>query len=603
MRAPDAGKLLRLPWAVPPASIDPAQAPLAPPSLGGSGVPSFSGPQRRVAEYNTRPWSADSPRVRVHSMTAHTNTKPGAIAVFGWGVVAPGARDMAEFASLLERGEAALEPARGLSLGEGLFPVGDPRFDFEDYRPWIASRFGEARYTQLAQKMGDNALFAVGALIQALGGGPSLETALRDLDEACHVYVGSGVGDLPQSYAAHAQLERATRRWARFWASPERCAPRRAHVETGALPPGEPPPPDPATLEVDSDERFEAGARWDAYWAVRSEQLTDFCARYREIERRPAAGPEEHAPLHAIRARERAHRKLVEATGCPTPPWLAVDPKLVWAIQNVPAAQISMLLGTHGPAWAPVGACSTFGVALKCGLDAIQRGEAKAAVIGTTDPRPDPALVAAFHRTHLAPATGDVNFPLTALFGTHVAGGSCVWVIADVAAMAARGIRPIGPVIEAATISSDAEHIITPSATGPKRAIDRALALAHVAPDEIAAWDLHATGTPGDLSELKLISGYLGPRTALTALKGLFGHGMANGGGWELTALALTLATGRTPATGIGNEALHPSVRAGHGSAVVTTARVVDGRAAVKLTLGIGGITACVVLSRAAGNT
>lgn len=531
-------------------------------------------------------------------MTAHSNSKPGAIAVFGWGVVAPGARDMAEFAALLERGEGALGLARGLALGDGLFPVGDPRFDFAAYRPWISSRFGESRYTQLGQKMGDNALFAVGALIQALGSDPSLETALRDLDDACHVYVGSGVGDLPQSYAAHGQLDRATRRWARFWASPERCAARRAYATTGAAPAGEPPPPDPATLEVDSEERFEASVKWDAFWASRSEQLVAFCASYREIERRPAAGPDDHAPLHAIRARERAHRKLLETTGCPTPPWLAVDPKLVWAIQNVPAAQISMLLGTHGPAWAPVGACSTFGVALKCGLDAIQRGDAKAAVIGTTDPRPDPALIAAFHRTHLAPATGDVNRPLTELFGTHVAGGSCIWIIADVAAMAARGIRPIGPVIESAMISSDAEHIITPSVAGPKRAIERALAAAHVAPDDIGAWDLHATGTPGDLSELKLVSSYLGPRTAVTALKGLFGHGMANSGGWELTALALTLATGRTPATGIDEASLHPSVRSCYGTAVVTEPRAIAGRAGVKVTLGIGGITACVVLSR-----
>ncbi len=531
-------------------------------------------------------------------MTAHTSTKPGAVAVFGWGVVAPGARDIAEFRTLLERGEGALEPARGLALGEGLFPVGDPRFDFEAYRPWIASRFGEARYTQLAQKMGDNALFAVGALIQSLGSDPSLETALRDLDDGCHVYVGSGVGDLPQSYAAHAQLERATRRWSRFWASPERCAARKTYVATGAAPAGEPPPRDPTALAVDSEERFEATVAWDEYWALRSTELSAFCAAYREIERRPATGADEQAPLHAIRARERAHRKLLESTGCPTPPWLSVDAKLVWAIQNVPAAQISMLLGTHGPAWAPVGACSTFGVALKCGLDAIQRGEAKAAVVGTTDPRPDPALVAAFHRTHLAPATGGVNHPLTALFGTHVAGGACIWIIADVAAMAARGIRPIGPVIDAASISSDAEHIITPSTTGPKRAIDRALAHARVAPDEIAAWDLHATGTPGDLSELKLVAGYLGPRTALTALKGIFGHGMANGGGWELTALALTLATGRTPATGIATEELHPIVRASHGPAIVTRARAVEGRAGVKVTLGIGGITACVVLSR-----
>src|SRR6476659_191622 len=101
-----------------------------------------------------------------------------------------------------------------------------------------------------------------------------------------------------------------------------------------------------------------------------------------------------------------------------------------------------MLLDVHGAAWAPVGACSTFGVALKCGRDAILRGEAKAAIVGTTDPRPDEALLSAFHRSRLMPATGEVNIPLTSLLGTHAAGGACVWIVADVDYMAERGLHP-----------------------------------------------------------------------------------------------------------------------------------------------------------------
>ena len=116
------------------------------------------------------------------------------------------------------------------------------------------------------------------------------------------------------------------------------------------------------------------------------------------IERLDAASEaSEKAHLDAIRRRVRAHRALLDEVGCPPPPFSAVSANLIWNIQNAPAAQITMLLGVHGPAWAPVGACSTFGVALKCGRDAILRGEAKVAIVGTTDPRPDPALVGAFH--------------------------------------------------------------------------------------------------------------------------------------------------------------------------------------------------------------
>jgi hypothetical protein len=517
------------------------------------------------------------------------------VAIYGWGVVAPGARDVATFRAMVERATTALAPARG-ELGDGLFAVGEPDFDIEAYRDFIVARHGEPRFNQLKSKMGDNALFALGACIQALESNPGLEAAVREADLGTHVYIGSGVGDLPQSYAARAALDQATRVWNRFWADRTRCAALRAFLDERHLPPGPPPPVDPATLPVDSEERFAARVAWDAFWARHSDARAQFERAYAEIERTPIGDDTEKGPLHAIKKRQSLHRKLLDETGCPTPPWQAVDPKLVWAIQNVPAAQITMLLETHGASWAPVGACSTFGVALKCGRDAITRGEAKVAIVGTTDPRPDPALISAFHRARLTPATGDVNYPLTSLLGTHVAGGACTWIIADVEYMAARGLRPIGPTIEGIGLSSDAEHIITPSASGPKNAIRAALAEAGATPETIAAWDMHATGTPGDASELRLIREFVGPQTRVSARKGLFGHGMANAGGWELTVLAMGLTEARALPTGVSPEAVHPALRAQYGETLVTHGGAVQGRHAVKLMMGIGGITACVVL-------
>ena len=291
------------------------------------------------------------------------------------------------------------------------------------------------------------------------------------------------------------------------------------------------------------------------------------------------------------------HRKLLDELGCPTPPWDSVEPRLLWAVQNVAAAQMSILLGTHGPAWAPVGACATFGIALKLGCDAITQGEARVAIVGTADPRPLPLVVSAFHRARLAPATGAVNQPLTQLLGTHVAGGACVWIIADEDYMRGQGVKPIGPRISASCISSDAFHIITPSAEGPKNAIRQALAQAGAEPETIAAWDLHATGTPGDIAELKLARGFIGSKTVISARKGLFGHGMANAGGWELTALGLELASGQASFSGIERSAIHPLAEGLGADQIVSEPRPLSGKYAVKVALGIGGITACVVLS------
>ena len=529
--------------------------------------------------------------------------------VYGWGVVAPGDPNVGALDALLRGGTTALKTATRPELGTGLFPVGDPDFDVNDYVGWIAERKGEAFAQRLKQKMGDNVLFALGACVQAMKCEPKLEAVARTLDDRCHVYVGSGVGDLPQSYAAVRSLDRATREWNHFWADATRCPARKAFEENGEAS-GATPPPNPSALPIDTEARHDALVAWDGFWAERSPALGDFLARVIQVEGSGVAedGPEappasrskptsEKAHLDAIRRRVKMFRALLDEVGCPPPPWTAVSPDLIWNIQNAPAAQITMLLDVHGEAWAPVGACSTFGVALHVGREAILRGDAKMAIVGTTDPRPDPALMGAFHEARVMSGTGEVNAPFTSLRGTHLSGGSCVWVLGDEEYMRAQGLgEPIGGWVEAVALSSDAEHIITPSVSGPKRAMARAFEEAGVGPADIAIADLHATGTPGDLNELSLVEDFVGPQTRITARKGQLGHGMANSGGWELTALALGLKAGEAYPTGIFAPAIHPNVRRPESIVAGGAPLAGETRVGFKLMLGIGGITACVVM-------
>jgi 3-oxoacyl-[acyl-carrier-protein] synthase II len=520
---------------------------------------------------------------------------PRRVGVYGWGVVAPGARDVAALEALLRSGRSGLRTGDRASLGAGLFATGDPDFDLSDYEAWIAARHGDAYLARMRTKMGENVQFAVGATIQALQCDDRLEGLIRGLDDGCQVLIGSGVSDLPESYRAAASLARATRVWNHFWAQPPRCAARRRFEGERTLPAGEAPPSDPGALPVDTEERADVLRAWDAYWAARSEEQRAFLERFAAIESMDADDEDhEKAHLNAIRKRVRAHRALLEEVGCPPPPWTAVSPNLIWNIQNAAAAQITMLLDVHGAAWAPVGACSTFGVAVKCGRDAILRGEARMAIVGTTDPRPDAALVGAFHAARVMPGIGEVNMPFTSLRGTHVSGGSCVWILGDADWCEARGLKPVGGYVEAVALSSDAEHIITPSQSGPKRAIARAYEEAGITAADVSVIDLHATGTPGDLNELALVAPFITERTRITARKGQLGHGMANSGGWELTALALGLARGVALPTGIPAGRLHPRIP--HPAAIVTGETPLDGHIGVKLMLGIGGLTACVVL-------
>jgi 3-oxoacyl-(acyl-carrier-protein) synthase len=526
-------------------------------------------------------------------MASSDRTPPGRIGVYGWGVVAPGASNLAALEDLLASGRSALTPRNRQELGSGLFAAGDPDFAFDDYAGWLAERHGDAYVARMRAKMGENVQFAVGAAIQALKTDPRMEALVREVGEACPVFIGSGVGDLPESYRAAAAMDRATRLWNHFWAQPSRCGARRRFDADPA--PSAVPVALPSSLPQDSPERFEAASAWDAHWAAQSEGLRSFLERFAAVEHLEADDEDQDkAHLSAIRKRLRAHRALVEEVGCPPPPWTAVSANFIWNIQNAPAAQVTMLLDLHGPAWAPVGACSTFGVALQCGRDAIRRGAAKLAIVGTTDPRPDSALIGAFHDARVMPGIGEVNMPFTSLRGTHISGGACVWIVGDPTFCAEKGMTPLA-YVESVAISSDAEHIITPSKSGPKRAIAQAYREAGIAPDDVAIIDLHATGTPGDLNELALVEEFIGERTRITARKGQLGHGMANSGGWELTAVALSLARGMALPTGIRREAIHERVR--HCEAIVGTEPApLTGAVGVKLMLGIGGVTACVVL-------
>src|SRR5258708_11116779 len=134
-----------------------------------------------------------------------------------------------------------------------------------------------------------------------------------------------------------------------------------------------------------------------------------------------------------------------------------------------------MLGKSSGPSFAPVAACASFGIAAKMAVDAIQLGEAKAVVIGMTDPPPHPVVISAFYNANVLSADADVSRPLTGLKGTHVAGGSCIWIVGDAEALMAQGFRPLGMEIVGIGTSSDAHHIITPSKGGPQLAMRAAL--------------------------------------------------------------------------------------------------------------------------------
>ncbi len=510
-------------------------------------------------------------------------------AVFGWGLVAPGAANVDEFESKLLASESFLEPFHG--FGPDPFLVGRPKFDFDDYEGWLSERFPRSRKKQLEDKMDPTTLYAIGAFIQALGQNPGLERTLSELGPRTHVYVGNALGALPTLHETSLELYRATRRWNRFWSAPERNAALRAHLSGAG---SDAPPQDPSSLD-DPDVREAAEDVWFGYWAERSDALGRYLDELKEVESQIICGDVDTGKMKAMRDKRRGLSALEEKWQTPPPPWASVSANVLWNIPNTPASQISMLGRITGPAFAPVGACSTFGIALRMGLDAIARGDAKFVVLGSADPPPHPLSVGAFYSARVLAADGKTSKPLTELRGTHVAGGSCIWIIGDLEYGQSLGFRPLGIEPRAVGLSSDADHIITPSVEGPRQAMKQALARSGVDGSELVSWDLHATATPGDYQELSNLEGVVPKDAAVTARKGTFGHGMGVGGGWELTAQYIGMARGRLAPTTLADGEAHPSIERLGQRLVRKAGQEVPRGPVGKLSMGVGGINACVI--------
>jgi 3-oxoacyl-(acyl-carrier-protein) synthase len=463
--------------------------------------------------------------------------------IFGWGIVAPKSPDVDAFARNLESSASWLEPFNG--YGPDNFLVGKPQFDFTAYEGWVKERFAPRHFKRLVEKMDYPALYAVGAFIQALGQNPGLEQVLQGLGTQAHVYVGTGLGSI-----------------------------HTIHRESLAL--------------------QERQARWDAFWAGRGQELSTYLDELAAIDSRPVEGDVQTGKLHAIRDREQSRARLQERWNVPEPPW-HVSPDVIWNIQNTPAAQISILGHITGMTFAPVAACSTFGVALKLAMNAIRSGEAKAVVVGASDPPPHPLTVGSFYSARVLSASRGVSLPLTQLQGTHVSGGSVVWIVGDMDFMQSKGLRPLGMEPLSVGVTSDAHHIVTPSPDGPRSAMALALADAHASPDDVHSWDLHATATPGDYSEVATLRSVLSGDVVVTARKGTFGHGMSAGGGWELTAQYLGYAAGRLFPTPLRRSALNGAIAEVHDAFVFDEAVPAPAGLGGKLSMGIGGINACVI--------
>ena len=170
-----------------------------------------------------------------------------------------------------------------------------------------------------------------------------------------------------------------------------------------------------------------------------------------------------------------------------------------------------------------------------------------------------------------------------------------VWIVGALDHFEDKGFKALGMEPLAVGVTSDADHIITPSKEGPTTAMRLAFDEAGVEAESMASWDLHATATPGDFNEVEMVRQLMPESVLVSARKGTFGHGMSAGGGWELTAQFLGYDRGKLYPTPLAEDELNAQIAEVHGHFVYDSPCDAPAGPVGKLSMGVGGINACVV--------
>lgn len=149
--------------------------------------------------------------------------------------------------------------------------------------------------------------------------------------------------------------------------------------------------------------------------------------------------------------------------------------------------------------------------------------------------------------------------------------------------------------------SSDAYHMSSPhpEGLGARLAMEQALSMARLQPEDIGYVNLHGTATPSnDLAEGRAVAALFGKSVPCSSSKGATGHTLGAAGGMEAVICALALQHGLLPA-GLNTSSPDPEIAIDY----LVENRNAPLRHVLSNSFGFGGTNCSLVLGRAsAGN-
>ncbi len=228
-------------------------------------------------------------------------------------------------------------------------------------------------------------------------------------------------------------------------------------------------------------------------------------------------------------------------------------------ISNMPACEVAIDCGAHGPVSASVLACASGTYALLEARRLILAGEADVVIAGGTDSGLTPTMLGGLakmgplsERNHEPEAA---SRPFDADRDGFVFGeGAVIMVVESAEHAATRSARSYGSVAGGA-LTSDAFHISAPEPSGVRagRALALALERAGAQPGELDYICAHGTGTrANDASETRAIRIALGAdadRVPASSPKSMVGHLIGAAGALSVMVCLLAMRDGVLPPT------------------------------------------------------
>ncbi len=231
------------------------------------------------------------------------------------------------------------------------------------------------------------------------------------------------------------------------------------------------------------------------------------------------------------------------------------------SIINLAAGHVSIRFGARGPNEATATACTSSAHSIGDAFRIIQRGDADAMIAGGTEAAITPMGVGGFAAMKALSTRNDDPTHACRPFdkdrdGFVVGEGAGILILEELEFARARGAHILAEIIGYG-MSADAYHMtgMAPEGEGCFRAMNAAIKVAGISPDQIDYVNAHATSTPlGDALESKAIENVFGERALdqtllVSSTKSMTGHLLGGAGGLEAGITIMAMLEQTAPPT------------------------------------------------------